>query len=397
MLTVPLLGAVVDRMGPRKPWLLASLAVMIPLVAALWWSKPGGAGLGIGSTVAILAAVAVCMSYTEALHNALLLPAVGEKQAGLVSGIAFGLASTVSFAMLALLLWAFALPGKVSWSFVPSAPLLGLDVAAHEPERIAPVIVAIVLAVGSLVLMRFVPDVPPTGVRLGRALRLGFADLKALLGEAKGYRDALTFLGARMLFADGLTAIVVFTGVYAAGAMGWQALELLAYGMILCVFSSIGGYAAGWLDLWLNPKRALSIEIAGVILAQLMSLGNNKTLFFYQPYDPAAHKPLWEGPMFQTAPEIGLLLSGCLMAVFVVAAYSSSRTMLTRLVPRDKVAVFFALFVIAGSATMWLGPLLVQMATVASGSQRVGLLPISGLLLGGLLILQLVTYSKRTS
>ena len=82
-------------------------------------------------------------------------------------------------------------------------------------------------------------------------------------------------------------------------------------------------------------------------------------------------------------------------AVTVTAAYASSRTMLTRVVPAHKVGIFFGLFVIAGSATMWLGPLLVQLATAATGSQRAGLLPISGLLIIGLIVLQLVRHEEE--
>ena len=94
--------------------------------------------------------------------------------------------------------------------------------------------------------------------------------------------------------------------------------------------------------------------------------------------------------MFSTAPEWGLLVASMLGAVTVTAAYSSSRTVLTRVAPPEKMGVFFGLFVIAGSATMWLGPLLVQLATVSSGSQRIGLLPLTGLLIAGLGVLQLV-------
>ncbi|MGI4880407.1 MAG: hypothetical protein ACRYG4_23315, partial [Janthinobacterium lividum] len=48
LLTVPLLGAAVDRMGPRKPWLAMTVVLMVPLVAALWWVTPGGAISPIG-------------------------------------------------------------------------------------------------------------------------------------------------------------------------------------------------------------------------------------------------------------------------------------------------------------------------------------------------------------
>ncbi|MBA3896230.1 MAG: MFS transporter [Sphingomonadaceae bacterium] len=390
MLTAPLLGATVDRMGPRKPWLAATVAMMVPLLALLWWAKPGEDGLSLPLVIAILATLGVLFAYTETLHNALLVPAAGRDRVGETSGLGLALGNFVSVGLMAFVLWGFALPGKIAWSFVPAAPLFGLSAARHEPERIVPIIVACLLMLGTLPLLRFVPDVAATGTNLWNALRAGASDIRKLFAEARGHRDALVYLGARMLFTDGLTAILVFTGVYAAGMMGWGSLELLAYGMMLSCFSVVGGLAAGWLDNRVGPKRALTIEILGVVLSQLLSLGNTRTLFFYQAYDAGRHAALWNGPMFRTAPELGLIACGFLGAVTVTAAYSSSRTMLTRVVPREKIGVFFGLFVIAGSATMWLGPLLVQLATNVSGSQRFGLLPISALLLTGAITLQFV-------
>ncbi|GGA37854.1 MFS transporter [Sphingomonas psychrolutea] len=389
-LTAPLLGAVVDRMGPRKPWLIATVALMLPLMLALWWAKPGGTGLSVGIIIAILAALGGLFAYTQILHNALLLPAAGARHAGAASGLALAFGNFVSVGMLAFVLWGFALPGKVAWSFVPTAPLFELDVASHQQDRIVPVLAALALALGTLPLLAFVPDVARTGVRFAAAIRLALADLKSLVLEARGHRDGLVYLGATLLFTDGLTGILIFSGVYAAGVMGWQSLELLAYGMILCVFAVGGGLLAGWLDGRIGPKRALTFEICGVVISQLLSLGNTKALLFYQPYDTITQATIWSGPMFRTAPELGLIACGMLGAVTVTAAYASSRTMLTRVVPAHKVGVFFGLFVIAGSATMWLGPLLVQLATAATGSQRAGLLPISGLLVTGLMVLQLV-------
>lgn len=389
-LTAPLLGAIVDRMGPRKPWLAIAVALMVPLMVSLWWARPGAAGLSVGAIVATLAAIAVLFAYTETLHNALLVPAAGMAKAGAASGLGLAFGNFVSVTTLAFVLVAFALPGKVAWGFVPATPLFGLDALAHQQDRIVPVIAAGLLVLGTLPLLRLVPDVPASGLGLARATRLALGDLKALVTQVRGHRQALVYLGARMLFTDGLTGILIFTGIYAAGAMGWQTPELLAYGMILCVFAVGGGLLAGWLDGRTGPKRALTIEIVGVIASQLLSLGNTRTSLFYRPFDPAAHAPLWNGPMFRTAPDLALIACGILGAITVTAAYASSRTMLTRVAPADKIGIFFGLFVIAGTATMWLGPLLVQVATAASGSQRAGLLPISGLLLAGLLVLQFV-------
>ena len=394
-LTAPLLGAAVDRMGPRKPWLIATVALMLPLMVALWWAKPAGAGLSVGAIIAILAALSVLFAYTETLHNALLVPAAGMANAGSASGLGLALGNLVSVTALVFVLWAFALPGKVPAGLVPASPLLGLNVAAHEQDRIVPVLAAVLLAIGTLPVLLRVPDVAATGIGFGRALRLAMVDLRALVLEARGHRDALTYLLARMLFTDGLTGILIFSGVYAAGAMGWHTVELLAYGMILCVFAVGGGLLAGWLDGRIGPKRALQIEITGVITSLLLLLGNTRTLLMYQTYNPAAHAPIWNGPMFRTAPDLALIASAMLGAVTVTAAYASSRTMLTRVVPPHKIGTFFGLFVIAGTATMWLGPLLVQVATAATGSQRAGLLPIAGLLLAGLVVLAFVRGGGR--
>jgi MFS transporter, UMF1 family len=390
MLIAPLLGATVDRMGPRKPWLGLAVAIMVPLIVSLWWVVPGGAGLSAGVAVGILAVIAVAFACTETLHNALLVPAAGLKQAGAASGLALALGNFCSVVTLALVLWAFALPGKVAWGIIPARPLLGLDPATHEPERVVPLFVAGLLALGTLPLLRWVPDVPASGLRLAQAIRLGASDLRRLFAEARGHRNVLTYLGARLLFTDGLTGILIFTGVYAAGTMGWGALQLAAYGLILSLFAAIGGLLAGWLDTRLGPKTALTIELVGVIASQILCLGNTRSSLFYWPYDPAAHPPLWSGPFFTSAPELGLIASAMLGAVTVSGAYASSRTMLTRIAPQARIGIFFGLFVIAGTATMWLGPLLVELATAATGSQRLGLLPISGLLLAGLVMLRFV-------
>lgn len=390
MLTAPLLGAAVDRMGPRKPWLATTVGLMVPLIGLLWFALPGGVGLSVPAIVAIFAALGVLFAYTETLHNALLVPAVGMRRVGAASGLGLALGNFISVTALIFVLWAFALPGSVPAGLVPAQPLFGLDVTTHQQDRIVPVIVAAMMAIGILPLLRWAPDAPATGVRFLNAVRMGASDLKRLFVEAKGHRNALTYLGARMLFTDGLTGILIFAGIYAAGVMGWQSLQLLAYGLMLSVFSVFGGLLAGRLDGWIGPKLALKIAIVGVIVSQLLSLGNTRDLFFYQPYSAAGHAPLWNGPIFTTAPELGLILCGFLGAVCVTAAYSSSRTLLTRVVPPEKIGIFFGLFVIAGTATMWLGPLLVQLATDLSGSQRIGLLPLSALLLAGLIILQFV-------
>jgi UMF1 family MFS transporter len=183
-----------------------------------------------------------------------------------------------------------------------------------------------------------------------------------------------------MIFTDGLTAILVFSGLFAAGAMHWATLEMLAYGIILSLAAVAGGLLAGRLDDAVGPKTSLKFELGLLIAIEALALGMGRNRLFYTPWNG---EPLWNGPMFTTLPELVFLGLGCIIAITVTAAYASSRTMLTRVAPPEQLGVFFGLYVLSGAATMWLGPLLIEAATHAGGSQAIGLTPILGMLAVG--------------
>jgi len=86
MLGAPLLGASIDRIGPRKPWFAVVVMALVLLIASLWFTPPGGGGLPGGAVVAILAAITALFAFHEMLHNALLLPAAGMAGAARASG-----------------------------------------------------------------------------------------------------------------------------------------------------------------------------------------------------------------------------------------------------------------------------------------------------------------------
>ncbi len=390
-LTAPFLGAAVDRLGPRKPWLGLVTTLMVALAGLLWWTLPDGSGLSVGEVVAIAATMTVLYAYSEMLHNAL-LPRAAPGREHLASGLGLVLGNAVSTAMLVFVLWAFVLPGKVAWAIVPDAPLFGLEPALHEPDRIVAPIVAVTMALGCLPLFFLTPDAPRSGARPFAALLGAFGDLRRLIVRARGHRDALLFLVARMIYADGKTAILLFGGVYAAGVMRWGTLELLAYGVILSIVAVVGGFLGAWLDGRLGPKRAIQIEIVLILLSQAAVLGGARDRILYSP---ASTEPLWDAPMFRTAPELAFLVAAFLTAIGVTAAYASSRTLLVRLVPEKEAGVFFGLYALSGTATFWLAPALVEGFTRAYGTQQAGFYPVIGLLLTGLALLSFVKAPAR--
>jgi len=395
-LTGPFLGASIDRIGRRKPLLFLMTALMVPLLFSLWWVKPlgqGGLGVGVGSV--IIGALGLLFAYSELLHNSMLTRAATPKQAPFASGLALSLGNFFSVFMLVFVLWAFALPGKVHWPFVPKAPLFGLNPLKHETDRIVGPLVGVVLSVLAIPLFLFTPDAPKGEVGLAKALREGVSGLKATLESLKGHRSAAVFLASRMVYTDGMTALLIFSGVYAAGVMGWGTLELLAYGILLSVFAVLGGQAGALLDWRLGPRRAVQIEILGAALCLTCQLGMGRHSIIFMPFDPASHAPIWKGPLFRTLPEAVYLLIGCGNAVFVTAQYASSRTFLTRLAPPGKSASFFGLYALSGTVTVWLGSMLVRICTGVFKSQQAGFAPIALLLVLGFIGMAFVRHDGR--
>lgn len=393
--TAPLLGASIERYGPRKPFLLAILALMVPLLVALWFATPSG-GLSIGLVGVVLVVLGLSYNWGDVLNNSLLARAGEPGQEPLLSGLGYALANFLSVVVLVFTLWGFVLPGAVTWPGVPAAPLFGLPTDQHEPSRLSGPLAAVVMLLGAVPFLLWTRDAPRTGLTMLASLRHGARLLVDTFANLKGHRDVAVYLGARMLYCDGMTALLVFGGLFAAGLMGWGELEMLAYGISLSIFGVLGGLMAPWLDRKVGPRRAVQIEIGGALIALIATLGmgRDKILFFWS-YDPAAHGSVWDGPLFRTVPELIYLGLGLVIAVFVTAQYASSRTLLVRLAPPDRIAAFFGLFALSGTATVWLGSLLVALATKIFQSQVAGFVPIVCLLLAGVLGLFLVKGGGR--
>ncbi|MEO8811560.1 MAG: MFS transporter [Caulobacteraceae bacterium] len=399
MATAPFLGASIDKLGGRKIWLALIVGLMVPMMAALWFTKADHTGLSVTATLALAMAIGILFTWSEVLHNSLLVRAAGLPAAHKASGLALALGNFFSLIALGFTAWAFALPGlpqTANWGWIPAAPLFGLSRALHEPERVVALLAAGMFAIGAVPLFLFTPDAPRTGIPVLRALRSGASDLWSMIKTVRHYRNAAIFLAARMFYVDGMTAILIYAGVYATGVMKWRALEMLFFGIILSVLAVLGGFVGRWLDNALGPKRAVQIEIGMSLLGIVAFLGMSPdTILYIWHFDPAAHPLLWNGPFFRTWPEWIFLLIGFSNAVFITAHYASSRTLLTRLTPPEQTGAFFGVYALSGTATSWLGPLLVNQGTRYFKTQQGGFATVTVLLAIGFVGLLFVRGGNR--
>lgn len=393
-LTSPFLGAAADRMGRRKPLLAVSTLALAFCIAIKWFALPNEAGLPLWAIGFFTTAAGVAFVYTEVLHNSMLTRAAAPAAISQVSGLGLSLGNAASVLLLVFVLITMALPGQIALPFIPDAPLFGLDRVAHEPDRVVTLLCAAWLIVFSIPIFLYTPDLTTTGEKFGDAVRHGVGNVIRTIRKLRDYQNVALFLIARMLYADGKTAILIFSGVYASGVMGWDLLEMLSYGILLSIFAVAGGVLSGWLDHAIGLKRAVAAEIGVTLLCLLFMVSMSPNSMFFMPVE--AGVAVWESPLFATAPELAYLGFAIVIAISITAAYGSSRSLMARLAPAGMEGEVFGLYALSGSATAWLAPAVLAYFTTAYQSLRAGFASIALLLLAGLVLLLFVKPPQPT-
>lgn len=377
--TAPLLGALLDQRGRRKPWIIAFMAVLVAVVASLWFAQPGGVGLSVAVIVTLLVLGKLFYTYTEMLHNSLLAVAASGGSMARLSGLSITIGASSGFLFLIFVLLALV---------QPATPLFGLDTASFQHLRVVPVLSALLLVAASLPLLLYARDYPPTNKSWSASFQGAFAYLGGLASHLKARPNAAKFLLARMIYADGITAISIFTGVLAGGVMGWSATELLLLGIGQLAASATGAFLLARFDMRVGSKRALQIMLSGMILALLVIVGTAPDRIFFLPLDgdPLA----WSGPVFQRVTDVVFLMLLLIMTGLTAGTTASSRALLASLSPASEAGAYFGLYAMAGTVTAWLAPLAIGWATTATASQQAGFVPVIVLLAIGLALLSTV-------
>lgn len=386
----PVSGAMADRMGRRKPWLVVIALAMFASCSALWWVYPGAAsGLPLAVVFGLIIILAAGFSCGEVFHNAMLPSIVTPKDIGRLSGLGLAINNFGALIALSVVLTTIALPASdaVNWSFLPERPWFGLDPALHEHERIAGPIAGLWLLVFHLPLLLWTPDMPATGVSMRQSVAQGMRQLADTLRCARQMANVGLYLLARMLYTDGLVAIIVYAGIYASGVFHWDVAAMLIFGLCLTPAGVIGGLLGGWIDSRIGSKRAIQIAIGGALLSMIGAVSTTPSQVLFMPFDPSGTAAIWDFPYFRTLPEIVYLALFVILVVFIGAAFANSRAMMARLSPLSMMTQFFGLYAVSGWATAFIGHGLVAFFTTTFESQRAGFASPILLLLSGLIVL----------
>ncbi|MGX1259193.1 UMF1 family MFS transporter [Sinorhizobium fredii] len=382
----PVLGAIADATGPRKPWIAFFAAIKIVSLAMLWFAVPGSPLI---YPAIFLALATVAAEFSIVFNDSMMPRLVDEKEVGRISNIAWGLGylggMIVLIAVVALLAGNPA-TGKTALGL---DPLFGLDPAKGEDARITGPISALWYLVFILPMFLFTPDAGKATMSLGKATARGLAELRGTLRELRERAGILRFLIARMIFQDGVNGLLALGGTFAAGMFGWQTIELGLYGIILNVVAIGGCLYASRLDTRLGSKR---IVVASLICLTVATLGIVSTGPGFTLFGLVALPSVDSGGLFGTAAEKAYILYGLLVGIAFGPVQASSRSYLARSVSPDEAGRYFGLYALSGRATSFLAPASVATITLTTGSARIGMMALVAFLAVGLVLLLRTPY-----
>ena len=385
----PFLGAFADGRGRRKPWIALLAVVLAAAMASLWIATPGAPASTIYLVLFAFICATAAAEFSAVFTNAIMPGLVPASELGRLSGSGWAcgyFGGLVSLAIMAGLIVPDPTTGK---TLMGLDPIFALDTGARAGDRLVGPFSAIWFVVFMIPFFLFVPDIRQKRPHDGRPAT---AELWDTVRSLPQHPNILLFLAARMIFTDGLTAIFTFGGIYGAAVFGWGALSLGIFGIVLTLVGAIGALVGGVLDDRFSAKAVILSALVGLLIGALgiLSVDANHVFFFVE----VAPKAAGSAPFSSTGEQVFLAFA---IVVGVVSApvQASSRSLLARLAPKEKITQFFGLFAFSGKVTAFLAPFLVAVVTEISGSQRFGMSAIAVFLIVGMALMSFVRSPPR--
>ena len=313
----PILGALADKGGYRKFFLITSTWVCAIFSALLYLPDTGDVYCAllffIIANIAFEMGSVFCNSYLPDLSSI--------DNIGRISGYAWGLGFIGG--LLALFI-----------SFL----LFDID-NPHEIRKIN-IFVGVWFLLFSIPTFLFVRD--RKREKFNREhVSSSFRSIVETFRSIANYRKISRFLIARLFFNDGLITIFALGGVYAVGTLGFTFKEVMILGIVLNICAASGSFLFGYIEDKIGVKKVINISLFVLIIATFIA--------YYSPETEHPKEMFW--------------IAGVLLGLMVGPNQSCSRSLMSRLTPKDKQNEFFGFFALTGKATSFLGPLLFGLVT----------------------------------
>lgn len=366
----PLMGAMADATGPRKPW-VALYSLMYVLGAwLLWFAAPGMAEPGWVLAAFVIGLIGV--EFATVFTNAMLPDLAPPQEVGRLSGYGWALGYVGGVVSLAIMLTLLA-ENDAGVTLLGTAPAFGLDAEAREGTRMVGPVTALWYAIFAAPLFLFVPDAARKGPWRGAAGR-GLRELRASVVGLRDRPSLAWFLGASMIYRDALNGFYAFGGVYAAGALGWSVVQIGIFGILAAAVGAVGAWLGGQADAAFGPRPVVRATLWVLLGATLVGVSvSREAVLFVVPVGAGSGLP-----------DLIFYISGALVGAAGGAMQAASRTLLVRQADPARMTAAFGLYALAGKATSFAAPLLVAAVTALSASQQAGVVPVALMFAAGI-------------
>ncbi|EEE38320.1 major facilitator superfamily protein [Rhodobacteraceae bacterium KLH11] len=370
----PLLGAMADVSGRRIPWIFGFSVMYAVGSAALWYTMPDGSNMWLMLSAFGLGFVGA--EYALIFINSQLPDLGDDNEVGEISGSGFAFGYFGGLLSLAIMLALFVEQpnGK---TLIGMDPAFGLDAATREGTRFVGPFTAgwfLLFMVPYFLWVRDDTDSKKQG-SVGEALRLLGKSVAALRHRV----SLATYLGSSMFYRDALNGLYTFGGVYARLVLEWDLIKIGVFGIISVLASAIFAWIGGKMDRKYGPKPVILVAIWVLIFVCLTVVSMDRT----QVYGISL-------PAGSGLPDMVFFGCGVLIGGMGGILQSASRSMMVRHTDPAAPVESFGLYGLSGRATAFAAPLLIGIATTATGSARLGVSPIIGLFILGLFLMRWV-------
>ena len=342
----PILGSFADKKNYTEFFIKLFTIICISLTALLWFSKPSDKYLLF--TLIIVATANFFYELSLIFYNSILKRISNSNNLGKSSGFSFAFGYIGGILILIICIKIF-----IDNDVLP----FGLSKENSENIRATSIVVAIWYLIFSIPFLMSLKkkinhniEVPSNNIK----------KIKDLIWD-KGLNNLGKFLIARMLYADGLNAIIVMGGIFAVGVFKLEIKDLLVLSILMNITAFIGAIIGGYANDRFTSKSVIIFSLLGLIFSSTIILFIKTQLLF--------------------------LIFAAINGFFIGPIQSASRVFITKSIDQNNQASGFGLFALSGKLTSFIGPLLVSTITYISNSQRIGFSSAIILLLIGLFIL----------
>ena len=382
----PIFGVIADNSRSHIKFICYFSVCYFVGASGLWFATPDT--LNVILILALFSLGLFGMELATILTNAFLPTLAPLDKLGRISGSGWAIGYVGGLVAIIIALLFFAENGN-GVTILGRPPALGLNPDLREGTRAIGPLTAIWFAFFMIPFFLYVRSPPTKSPKPSMHLSTAIMMVLDTIRKLRENRSLFTYLVSSMFYRDALNGIYSFGGIYAYGVLGWSVTDIGVFGILALISGALFSWVGGIADSKFGSKKVIQLSIFILIATTFSIVMITPDSIF--------------GITFSRNEILGTLsrsdcafyFCGIILGAAGGIVQSASRTMLVFQADRSKITEAFGLYAFSGKATAFLAPLLVSLFTYVFQSQRIGVLPIIGLFVIGLILLTLVNKKGR--